>query len=140
MFQLNFEFVVAGFFICKCQNRVCVHLPTLVIISWRVCFNQGKGTTKIWRRRFFHSLIIFACCRRFLTCVSSLIFPPGFEFLFVFFRETTIMHGKIVLLHRLVRLNPSCFSLRYVIRWDMWFVYFFNFCLDSFPVLVSSRW
>ena len=34
---------------------------------------------------FFLCFIIFACCRRFLICVSSRISQPGFEFLLVFF-------------------------------------------------------
>ena len=37
---------------------------------------------------FFLYLRIFACCRRFLICVSSLISHSGFDFLFVLFRGT----------------------------------------------------
>ena len=34
---------------------------------------------------FFLCFIIFACCNRFLICVSSRISDPGFEFMLVFF-------------------------------------------------------
>ena len=37
------------------------------------------------------SSVIFACCRRFLISVSSLISLPGFEFLFLFFMGTPIL-------------------------------------------------
>ena len=40
---------------------------------------------------FFLCLIIFACFRRFLICVCSLISHPGFEFLFASFMGTSIL-------------------------------------------------
>ena len=35
---------------------------------------------------YFFYVIIFACCRRFLICVSNLISHPGLVILFMFFR------------------------------------------------------
>ena len=40
---------------------------------------------------FFLSLIIFVRGRKFLISISSLIFHPGFQFLFVFFSRTPIL-------------------------------------------------
>ena len=38
----------------------------------------------------FSPCLFFPCCHRFLICVSSRNSHPGFEFLFVFFKENTV--------------------------------------------------
>ena len=61
--------------------------------------------------RFFVCFIIFACCQRFLICLSSRISHPGFEFMFVLFlgEPRFFFHRLISLRHRLVCLIPWYF-------------------------------
>ena len=62
---------------------------------------------------FYFYLILFACCPRFLTCISSQISHPGFESLCSLV-EARFYLRLISLQRRLVSLISSCFSLSYV--------------------------
>ena len=66
--------------------------------------------------------IIFACCR-FLICISCPISHPGFDFLFVFFKGTTIFYELISLLHWLVHSIRRCFPLRYMLILHSFFLF-----------------
>ena len=79
----------------------------------------------------FSSILSFLL--RFLIRVSSRNSHPGFEFLLVFWGEPPFFYRLISLPHRLVRLIPLCFSLRYVLKIHL---FFFSFCLDYSLVLV----
>ena len=60
--------------------------------------------------------LIFACCCRFLICVSRRVSHTGFEFMFYSWSlgENRFSHRLISLLHRLVRFIPWCCPLSYV--------------------------
>ena len=102
--------------------------------SYVVCSNYVTCLSSCQRIfTFFLCLSIFACCRRFLICVSNLIFHPGVQFLFVFCAGGGDVFRRLISLqHRLVHLILWC---RYL------FIICFSICyFDSFPVLVPVRW
>ena len=121
--RLIFRCFGISYFICIvlfCLGTFC--LPSFACTFWfissscMVCFNCCIAFLFSFQPipASFLCFIIFACCRRFVMCVSSRIFHPGFEFLFVFFLgEHRFFRRLLSLLHRLVCLIPWCCSLRY---------------------------
>ena len=68
-YLLNFPFLASTFWFISSSCIVCFDCVLSVFSSLHV-------------PEFFFCLILFACCRRFLICISSLISHPAFEFLF----------------------------------------------------------
>ena len=62
----------------------------LICTGFVVCFNRWVFSFHLKIFPIFFLCLIFACSRRFLICVSSLISHPDFEFLFVFFWGTPV--------------------------------------------------
>ena len=99
-------------YVYSIQSRYHFSLPSFAIYFWFI----SSSLFNLFCYIFFSSqdfpafslcVIIFACCRRFLLCVSSWIRYSGFEYLFVFFRGTPIMS----------QINFT--TVRDGFRWDM---------------------
>ena len=85
-------------FVCIVWSYLCIFLVFVLstvpsdlsfrILSFALIVLLCSFRPNIFPR--FSSVSIFTCCWSFLICVSSLISHPCFEFLFVFFKGTTI--------------------------------------------------
>ena len=69
---------------------------------------------------FFLYFITFACCRKFLICISSWISRLGFEFMFLF------LLGELQFFHRLISLLTMIFFVEICVNNSFFFFQFLS--------------
>ena len=99
---------------------------------------------------FFVCLRIFACCFRYLICVFSLTYHPGFEFLFLFFRGNQIFSltnfapayissfNSVMLFVEIYVINSFISSVSILTGFLSWFLFFLDSDLFKISTSLSS--
>ena len=127
---------------CFILSRYIFSLPSFVNTFWFIsssclvcltCYDAFFFSFQ-YIPAFFISFVIFACCRKFLFCIFSRISQPGFEFLFVLFKETPILSLTNFVLTYISSFNSAMFFVE-ICDNNLLFFFFFSLCLDCFSVL-----